>query len=267
MNTLPFVRCVGIGTHVCQRAYKKAYDYRLICILCGDGYIEIDGAVYSTTVNQVYIVSPGTVFRVRSTENQKIAVINFDCTYDHSHLTDPILSVDAETFNSDKILKTDPIPFIRKTIYDILSSDADLFEEMYRIYLRDDMETEFKNFMLSSRLAYVISKILYSGEKMDDVAYEVYRYILDNVCRKLTVECVAKSFNYSPSYIEKLLRKNYNTSFKQLILETRLKKAIWLLENTSLSCSEISSQLGFYSSQHFTQTFKKKYHKKPTDFR
>ena len=267
MNELPFVRCVGIGTAVFQEKKKKAYDYRMICILSGEGSIEIDSEKCITNQNEMYVINPGTEYRVCSGANQKIAVINFDTTYDFSHIKDPVLSVDIDLFENHLIMDTSKLHLLKDSVYEIPYSALNLLEEMYEVYMREDMNTEIKNFMLSSKLAYIFSKMLDNKKNTNSLSTAIYKYIIDNAYSKLTLEKVAEMFNYSPSYIEKTLRKNYNISFRQLIGETRMKKAIWLLENTSLSCAEISSQLGFYSAQHFTQMFKKKYNKKPTDFR
>lgn len=267
MNSLPYVRCVGIGDAIYQQNFKKAYDSRLICVMSGEGAVEIADEKYRAVQGSVFIITPGTKYRVRSGKNQKIAVINFDTDYSFSHIEEPVLSVDEKGFVADEILKCESISFLTKEEHSIGSSDLDLFEELYRIYLREDMDRQIRSFALSAKLAYIISKIITQGEKTEGISADIYKYIVDNACEKLTAEGVAKKFNYSASYIEKLLRKNYNISFRQLIIETRLKKALWLLENTSMSCSEISSSLGFYSAQHFTQMFRKKYNLKPTDLR
>ncbi len=267
MGQMPYVRCVGIGTDVYQNEVKKAYDWRMICVICGEGSIEIENKKYIAKANTLYVIKPGAAFRVCSGKKQKIAVVNFDVSYEHSYIKEPVLSVDAQQFKNDEMLKCSHKSFLDDTVYTISASDTDLFEEMYQVYLRDDLAGDVKDFVLSSKFAYIMSKALCGGKKGDNLSSLVYKYIVDNVYKKLTAESVARHFNYSASYIEKILRRSYNISFRQLIIETRLKKALWLLENTSLSCSEISSRLGFYSSQHFTQMFRKKYGKNPTDFR
>ena len=103
MNNIPFVRCVGIGVNIYQNEFKMAYDHRMICILSGDGTIEICDKLFETNTNDIFIINPGISYRVCSGENQKIAVVNFDTNYDFSYITDPVLSVDADKFQLDKI--------------------------------------------------------------------------------------------------------------------------------------------------------------------
>ena len=266
MNSLPYIRCVGIGDDIYQEKFKKAYDSRMICVLEGEGMAEIDNEKYSAVKGSVFVIAPGTKYRVRSKKKQKIAVINFDADYTFSHITEPVLSVDEDGFCHDEILRCADNVFLTD-VYSLGKAELGLLEEMYHTYLREDIEKTIKDFSLSAQFVYIASKIITGEKRVDNTATMVYNYIVDNVCEKLTAESVAKEFNYSSSYIEKLLRKSYNISFRQLIIETRLKKALWLLENTSKSCSEISLELGFYSAQHFTQMFRKKYGMKPTDLR
>lgn len=267
MNSMPFVRCVGIGRAIWQNGLKKAYDWRMLCILEGDGVLELEGERLQTGADQLYVIPPGTAFRVCASEDQTIAVVNFDSSSAYAHIAEPVLSVDSGAFEADRLLQSGPIPFLTDSIYEVTSAERTLFEELYQLYLRDDLDRELKSFLLSGELMHIFSRVLRNTKQAKPVPAAVYQYILERACDKLTLEQAALELNYSPSYIEKLLRKHYGTSFRQLVVDTRLKKALWLLENTSDSCAQIAAQLGFYSSQHFTQSFKKKYHRTPKQCR
>lgn len=267
MQSMPFVRCVGIGTAIRQNCLKKAYDWRMLCILQGDGTLELEGRMLHTQPNQMYLIRPGTAYRVFASDAQRIAVINFDTTSEYAHLREPVLSVDAAAFCPEKILPSAPLPFWTDFVCEASSGELALCEELYRLYLRGDLEKDVKQYLLSAKLAYLFTCVLPTAKKPDLVSSQIYRYILEHASEKLTAEGVARHFNYSPSYVEKLLRRHYGTSFRQLILETRLQNALWLLENTSDSCVQIAAALGFYSSQHFTQAFKKRFGRTPSQLR
>ena len=269
MEALPYVRCVGIDTHVYQNSVMKSYDYRMIFIISGEGKIMIENNTYATKDNQIYIICPGTRFRVCSGVSQKIAVVNYDGNFDYSHISEPVLSVDEENFDSEKIMHTPKLPFSDEFLTVMDEECVKAVEQMYNTYLRNDISTKHKAVMLASQLMYIWMKVVDFSHyrKSETKAASIYGYILENAAGDLKLTYVAEKFNFSTSYIEKTLRKNYRTSFKQLIISTRLKKALWLLENSSLSCSEIASQLGFYSSQHFSMMFKEKYGKNPSEVR
>ena len=268
MNFNPFVRCVGIGSNIYQSNENKAYDHRLICFLKGEGYIYIDNEKFETEACQIYFIRPGIAYRVCCSENQEIAVINFDTSYEYASFADTIPSVDAALFDSSKIMSTGDIPLVQSKM-SVNNDDLLLLYRMYDTYLRNDLASETKNFCLSAQLSYLISRavVCHCDSKPTAISSVIYKYIIDNAHKKITVCDVAEYFNYSTSFVEKSLRKNYGSSYKQLIIETRLKKALWLLENTDLSCTEIASRLGFSSSQHFSTSFIKKYGKRPSDYK
>jgi len=269
MEAFPFVRCVGMDTHVYQNNVKKSYDYRMILIISGEGEIMIDNQTFVTKDNQIYIICPGTRFRVCSGVSQKIAVINFDGNYEYSDISEPVLSVNEEDFDPGQIIETPLLPLCGEFLPVMNDECVKTVENMYNTYLRSDILPSHKAMMLSSQLMYVWMKIVdYSCYRKSEMKSAlIYGYIIDNACNALDLKDVADTFNFSTSYIEKTLRKNYATSFKQLVISTRLKKALWLLENTSLSCSEIAAQLGFYSSQHFSKMFREKYGKNPSEIK
>ena len=268
MNQNLFVRCVGIGTGVYQKNKTKSYDHRLICILNGKGQIYIENERYDTEACQMFFIKPGVAYRVCCSENQEIAVINFDTSYEYASYANPILSVDANLFDNESIIKTEEISFIPRML-SIANDDLVLLYRIYDCYLRGDLPEQSKRFCLSAQLSYIISRGLLSVSdgKPKAVSSEIYKYIIDNSHSRITVYDVAEHFSYSSSFIEKALRKNYKTSFRQLVIETRLKKALWLLENTDLSCAQISCRLGFSSGQHFSNAFAKRYGKRPSEYR
>ena len=267
MESLPFVRCVGIGTGVYQAVTKKAYDWRLICVLEGKGALELEGQTLETMPGQLFLIPPGTAYRACSPSNQRIAVVNFDTDGTFAHIAEPVLSVDAAAFEEDKLLATPPIACLRETVYTLPAAEIPHLEELYGLYLRQDPDPGRKRFVLGARFAYILTKVLDPVKKPGRLAARVYAYTVEHACEKLTVETVARQFNYSSSYVEKLLHREYDTGFRQLILDTRLKKALWLLENTSDSCEQIAISLGFCSSQHFSNAFFKKYGRTPRQCR
>ena len=121
---------------------------------------------------------------------------------------------------------------------------------------------------LSSRLMYLISMASrMNSEGAAPLHEQIYAFVVENATSDISISDTAKHFNYSESYVSKLLRAHYGTSFKQLVIDIRLKKALWLLENTDTPCSEIAEELGFCSLQHFSCAFKKKYGKNPKSAR
>ena len=269
-NIRPFVRCVGRGRGIRQTEYHRAYDHRFIGALAGGGYVEIAGTRVELTPGRAVIISPGTEYRVRSEAEGQVVVINFDWTWAHADTPETILSVLSRRF--------DPAGIVGQADYSLLfdgsggfaqvecgGSSAELFESMLLTYLADDAG-EMRRLRLSAQLLYLltcaVSRPAESG-RMRSAARDIYAWIVANFDKPITIADAAKEFHYWESYISKLLRRHYGTSFKQLVIDCRLTRAVWLMENTQRSREEIAAETGFYNGQHFLRTYLKKYGKNP----
>lgn len=79
MDCLPFVRCVGIGTGIYQNETQKAYDWRMICVLEGEGargcmrecyiHLEKKGVLTHKFHNEFRKRKPWKIDRSRRPEN------------------------------------------------------------------------------------------------------------------------------------------------------------------------------------------------------
>ncbi len=261
MMTSLFVRCVGIGVGIYQKVNMRAYDYRLVCALDGCGEIYLDGICHELREGMIYIIKPTQHYRVTASQSQKIAVINFDGNYNYSHIKDPILSVDCELFDSELALYTElPFDLPGMPLF-AQPKSMRVISEMYDIYMNCESDRSIRNLSLSSRLMYVISCAVENSKtsSRNRLSEAIYTYVLENATSNITLSDVANHFNYSESFISKTIRAKHSTSFKQLVIDVRLRKALWLLENTELSCDEISNTMGFCNTQHFSAAFKKRY--------
>lgn len=245
----------------------RAYDYRLICALDGEGEIYVDGVRYPLSSGATFIIKPECPYRVLSSEDQSIAVVNFDGSYVFSHLKEPISSVRSSAFYGERILRTS-LPFDIPSMPIFVNNECtSLLREMYDVYMSNDSVGSMRELALSSRLMYFISKAMRTNAASPTLREEIYSFVIERATTEISISDVAKHFNYSESYVSKLLRAHYNTSFKQLVIDIRLKKALWLLENTDSTCTEIASALGFCNLQHFSYAFRKKYGKNPKSAR
>jgi len=82
-----------------------------------------------------------------------------------------------------------------------------------------------------------------------------------------TLEDIAKEYNYAPIYISKLIKKSTGRNFSQIKQDFRMQQAAYLLQNSSLSVTEISDNVGYVNSSYFYKAFKKHYGKTPQRFR
>lgn len=92
-------------------------------------------------------------------------------------------------------------------------------------------------------------------------------YIHKNYQKKLTLEEIANHVHIHPSYLSALVRENIGQSINNYLIFYRIMMAKDMLSTTNLSIEHIAVQNGFYDTQHFYKTFKKRVGMPPSDFR
>lgn len=81
-----------------------------------------------------------------------------------------------------------------------------------------------------------------------------------------SLQDVSEQLSISPRTLNRRLRQE-NTSFSQILDESRSELACWYLKNSGLSISEISSVLGYADDTNFARTFKRWKRIAPTGYR
>lgn len=85
--------------------------------------------------------------------------------------------------------------------------------------------------------------------------------------RDLTLEKLARQVNLGPRQTERLLQKHYNKTFLQKKTQARMSAACILLQEGSKSIAAVADELGYSSTEHFINAFKKYYHITPGQYR
>ena len=265
----PFIRCVGITSKIMQQVVHKAYDYRLLTVLDGNGTVVIDGQAFSSEKGDVYVISPGTGYRVVSGQGQKIIVINFDMTHNFCHIASPVISVNADFFDEQNIIeKNEPKIFSEKVFVrkDVAAEGLNICQILLDAYKQrnSDIDSGYITGLFTQFFC-----LLLKTEKthINSTAKKLYKYITESFDAPITLEELGEKFHFHPTYINRLMKKHYGTSVRQLILKCRFEKAVHLLDNTDLSIKEIAQEAGFSNPQYFSLAFFNHFGVYPSSFR
>lgn len=106
-----------------------------------------------------------------------------------------------------------------------------------------------------------LEKIALSASKPDEkrtVADEAIQYIYRNYgIPELSLSSLAKNLHISESYLTRVIKKEADMSFSELITKVRIESAINLLiTNPSMSHQAIAEKVGFKSQHYFSKVFK-----------
>lgn len=152
----------------------------------------------------------------------------------------------------------------------------ELIRNMYETYRRQECGYEF--FVQSGfyRLLYLLVK----EYRIEDVSPEVIRsykklnrltditnYIKENYRKELSLESLAETFGYSPTYLSKMFQKYAKISYREYLQDIRLDRAYRELVGTEHMLSDIAVNHGFANSKAFAKAFKKKYHMLPSEYK
>ena len=121
---------------------------------------------------------------------------------------------------------------------------------------------------LQCMFAYLIRRYgeYYVTEKQNGMRLKILQYIKAHY-NDCTLESVAQHFNYSPSYLSRMIRQITGESFSELIQRYRLNMARKLLAETNMQIIQISEELGYRSVSYFNHLFKETYHMTPMEYR
>lgn len=103
------------------------------------------------------------------------------------------------------------------------------------------------------------------GETSIDVE-NAKTYICRHLQEKLTMQEVCRAVGVSSGYLSKKFRES-GTSFREYVMEERLKRSANLLAQTEEPVSVISDYFSFASPSYFTSCFHRKYQMTPLEYR
>ena len=87
---------------------------------------------------------------------------------------------------------------------------------------------------------------------------EIFEYINENICHDISINDIVDRFGISASHFSKLIKTNYNITFKKYLNETRMKKAKEILDsNKNIQINDVAEMVGFNSAVSFIRAFKR----------
>lgn len=106
-----------------------------------------------------------------------------------------------------------------------------------------------------------------SDQKIDDSLFEIYSYIINHFREPISLQKMCEDLYISKNTAVNTLKQKMNTSFQQMLVDSRLRYAEGLLLVSPLPIQDIASHSGFQSVHTFIRIFKKKYILTPSEYR
>lgn len=101
----------------------------------------------------------------------------------------------------------------------------------------------------------------------DGCAEKAARYLQEHYREDVAVQDVADALNVSRSHLSREFKERHGMTILEYLMGVRLSSALRMLDETSLSVTEISELSGFNNSNYFFKKFKEKFGQTPMQYR
>ncbi|PHV71973.1 hypothetical protein CS063_00415 [Sporanaerobium hydrogeniformans] len=106
-----------------------------------------------------------------------------------------------------------------------------------------------------------------NGEKYCKLVIDMMRYIYKNYNQEISLESIGEEFQMNGVYLGQLFKKEVGITFLKYLTNYRIGEAKKLLLEGKMNITEVSKQVGYKTSQYFSQIFIKNVGMKPQDYK
>ncbi|MDM5328977.1 response regulator [Neobacillus sp. CF12] len=127
---------------------------------------------------------------------------------------------------------------------------------------------KYENYIRGNVLTEELLKKEYKpSQSAADMMEEALDYIRSNFKTDLGVEKTAEQVGLSVSYFSLLFKQKTGLTFLDYLTNVRMEYACLFLQNTDLKTYEIAEKVGYTDQRYFSQVFKRKMKKTPSEYR
>lgn len=101
----------------------------------------------------------------------------------------------------------------------------------------------------------------------EDACMEAVSYINEHLSDDLSRAIIADAIYLNPDYLGRIFKQRYGMFISDYINKIRIEKAHSLIETTSLTISNIATNVGFTHLSYFTKLFRDRYGMTPSEYR
>lgn len=151
-----------------------------------------------------------------------------------------------------------------------------LIAQMFHTYEHKQFAYELKVKSLFMELLYLLVTGFMSKEedlslirqkRQLDKLSDITAYMKSNYNQGITLESVADTFGFSPTYLSRMFRRYANVNYKTYLLNLRTEHGLKEMMNTDRSLGEIALNNGFPNGRAFAKAFLKRYGCLPGEYR
>lgn len=275
----PYVRMAS--KHYIERGFNTGTrinrHYQLHYVCGGKGHFGFEEEICHASEGDFYLWGPGIRHFIESDSKDPLEVIGvqYDVTWNYSHLEYPCIHYNEETFSDTLIQEHVRIEGSEETSYRHLLNEPHrikyYMEEVVRLFrLKTPFHKEIISGMMKAVLLLVMENDTFGSAESgkDNTAIEeIVAYLSDNYRCPMSNREVGDRFGYHSNYLNHVMQNYTGKTIQQYLIDLRMNKAIDLLQHTNRSVGDIADEVGGYSIHYFSRLFKQKVGVSPSHFR
>jgi len=204
-------------------------------VISGSGTYTIGNKAYALTSGNIFFSFSGVYFKIEGSDDLSFMYITFDGDRAENLFKRFSISPVNCLFEGNEGL----VSFWQNSLARASEKNLDLISESVLLYSFSQLAPPEKN----------------ANQKLIDT---IFSYVDSNFTNfSLTLALMAKELGYSAKYISKLFKDNTGMTFSEYLKHTRIKHAIFLMEQGITSVKNISLLSGYKDPLYFSNVFKK----------
>jgi AraC-like DNA-binding protein len=267
----PYVRYADNRILIPWPFFVYSPDCRLLYLQSGNIKFYFGDNSYDIEEGSLLLWQPGQRYRFERIGDNKIILLNYDFTQEHSDKIDSLSVMREENFNPSLIIGPchfDDCPelssLVIRTGMHHLEDDLKMIVREIRERKRLFRETSSA---ILKRVICEVARGSFADSSQGNTVERVISYIKENFRHQITNKDIAESVNYHEYYVNKLIQRQTGMTLHRYLTSYRLRVAAKLLVTTEFSVSEISEQCGFTSAAYFISAFGRLYKETPGEYR
>lgn len=244
------------ANHRYRLSESNSPDYVLVYCLNGKGYCETRNDIFPMEANQFILLSPNQFHRFQADPDNNWSI--YWLHFSGSMADELKISLDLQQYE-----KPSSLAFrnqVDETYQKIHSSLTDGFA------LENIGYANLNLYHLITLLT-LQNKETKNVKKDEDQLEQSIAFMKENLNKHLTVENIAKEFNYSSSHYSTLFKQKTGLSPIDYFIRLKIQNACLLLNKSNLIVKEIAQKVGYDDPFYFSRMFKKITGKSPIEYK
>ncbi len=226
----------------------------IFCILSGRGYLEYQGKTYELHRNQLVLLAANQPHKYWCDPEQPMGKVWLEFYGGDSHrIVQHLIDLNG--------------PVLEGPLFPDICAQVCLLQQRLMINEYYQPSLEIYRILLSILQSTEILSPLHLTEDSQMNFLLVEAYITAHMSRSISNAELAGLFGISLQHFIKQFKEHYHQTPQQFIMQQRLKKAKYILLQTSLPVDSIAESLGFCNSSHFIRRFSEMTGQSPTKYR